>query len=178
MATGTNGIATWGDLQFAFGITAPDVSDKCPTKSEIEESGLLINGNYGNNQLVRFSDISGNIRDYQLIRGLQLVIENTTITRSILILSDNSSILNKVLGATIVIQLTNSDGNTNGPTTGFMVPTDLVGSTIQKSGDPFQIPSTVVVGPNYGYFKLYSVLVNGSTPTWLENTKQPIQINY
>lgn len=61
MATGTNGIATWGDINSAFGASGSPIN-KCPTKSEILAiSYMRVSGTYDSNQLVMFRDISKSI---------------------------------------------------------------------------------------------------------------------
>lgn len=61
MAIGTNGIATWGDLDPTY-VTRGETS-RCPTKSAIRgavKSDYQVNfsGSYSGNQLVRYSDIN------------------------------------------------------------------------------------------------------------------------
>jgi hypothetical protein len=62
MATGTNGIATIGELVSLKGLTPPYPGydpNKCPIAAEIVNlMGGVINGSYQENQLVRFSDVT------------------------------------------------------------------------------------------------------------------------
>lgn len=60
MATGTNGIATMGDcneiMNYSFDS---DYDSTCPTKEQINAcSGLSVSGDYIDNQLVKYEDIS------------------------------------------------------------------------------------------------------------------------
>lgn len=62
MATGTNGIATIGDLIYGKGLSAPPApydGNKCPIAYEVSTTmGGSTGGGYQANQLVKYSDVS------------------------------------------------------------------------------------------------------------------------
>ena len=62
MATGTNGIATVGDINGKCkGSFFNWTTSKCPTKQDLDKvAWLSISGSYSDNQLVKYSDISIN----------------------------------------------------------------------------------------------------------------------
>lgn len=60
MATGTNGIATIGDLIYSKGLNPPSGQydpNRCPTAYEVSMMGGTITGSYQANQLVKYSDV-------------------------------------------------------------------------------------------------------------------------
>lgn len=59
MATGTNGIATVGDLMQGKLLSNPEnlLLTLCPTRTQIEGMDGIVSGSYSHNQLVKYSDI-------------------------------------------------------------------------------------------------------------------------
>ena len=70
MATGTNGIATIGELVSGKGLAPPPApydSNECPVSAEIGiNMGGNIAGSYAMNQLVKYSDVSRRPKTYTL----------------------------------------------------------------------------------------------------------------
>ena len=100
MATETNGIATVNDLVVGKYLNPPgEYGNRCPTKALILTMGGGVPAIYESNQLVKYSDVTGNTREFVVynwgsvpIYTIQFTLENTYYSASQVIMIGGQSI--------------------------------------------------------------------------------------
>lgn len=178
MATGTNGIATWGNLASKFNISAEEDNPKCPPRYVIESYGLIVVRGYANTQLVKLSDISMSIVANSLIQGVVVQTSDNNITSVHVIINSDPSLTlhDRYGGYTIIMQLTNQSLTASGPTVSFPYPSDPGSPVYTWTSDPFMVPLSVLQN-TFGYIAVIGIVKDGVYADNIIYNTSPIQLS-